>query len=958
MRADQLLASFAAAFSQDQRLISLQIGDGGVWGDQLLPQRVTGIEGLNRPFLYSIHCLSSDANLELKSLLGLPVVLSITNAEGGMIERCGVISQVQLLGSDGGFAKYMLTVEPPFALLRYRRTSRIFQDLSIPDIVKQVLAEHQAKNPVFAAVQTLDFKLSGEYPPRSYCVQYREDEFSFLCRIMKESGLSWRCESLAGDSPQVQLVVFDDVFSIPEALDPIARFHRASATEESDALTTWNSQRQIGSSSVSLASFDYKASSTSHGLSDSAVDQGEGGQQIQSTLEYYDPQTHYYASDLDQLNHDAKLRQDALDGQKKSFTGSGTLRSLQAGQWFRLEDHPAHEGASAEQREFAITELRFTANNNFPVDLSQQLQLIAPSLLATSAKDNAPYQVDFTAQRRGQPVLSHLGEQEFTKPTSRGVQTATVVGPAGSEVHTDEYGRIKIQLHWLRVQEHPEFGANLDDKSSCWVRVACPSAGAGFGHQFIPRIGQEVLLDFLEGDIDRPIVTGVAYNGSHQTPAFSGAGALPANKTLSGIKTKEHEGGQYGELLFDDTKGEVRTKLSSEHGKTQLNLGYLIHPRTDGKGEPRGEGFELRTDNQGAIRANGLLISTEAKDGASGKQLDHSPAQSQLESALALAQSLGETATNQLADTIETGEGDKTVKPDNSAGDKATTGHLHHHVHASKSFEAGSNTDKDGKSKSKDQAGQQKIILLHGEDGVAITSPQSQTIAAGTNLDLVAQRDSNQTSGRRWIHNVGQHISLFVAGVKDKVALKLIAAKGKIQLQAQSDDIEITADKNIKITACKEKVEIAAGDELLFTSGGGYIRLKGGNIEIHCPGEVSIKGASHELSGPAKLDSNFPFMPKPENKDNWIELNYGYNDLEPVKGAPFKLKYPDGTEINGELDDKGFARVQGVPLGTAQVKLGEDNRKWNAKNKTENPHAGSASDAEAALALIKGMLKK
>ncbi|MDW5419213.1 DUF2345 domain-containing protein, partial [Iodobacter sp. CM08] len=235
--------------------------------------------------------------------------------------------------------------------------------------------------------------------------------------------------------------------------------------------------------------------------------------------------------------------------------------------------------------------------------------------------------------------------------------------------------------------------------------------------------------------------------------------------------------------------------------------------------------------------------------------------QSQLESALALAQSLGETATNQLADTIETGDGDKTVKPDNSAGAKASTGHLHHHVHASKSFEAGSNTDKDGKTKSKDQAGQQKIILLHGEDGVAITSPQSQTIAAGTNLDQVAQRDSNQTSGRRWIHNVGQHISLFVAGVKDKVALKLIAAKGKIQLQAQSDDVEITADKNVKITACKEKVEIAAGDEVLFTSGGGYIRLKGGNIEIHCPGEVSIKGASHELSGGTSLPIALPRLP-------------------------------------------------------------------------------------------------
>ncbi|MFC7420937.1 type VI secretion system tip protein TssI/VgrG [Iodobacter arcticus] len=863
MNPQDLLASFAAAFVQSNRLISLLLGDGAAWGEPLLPQHVTGSEGINRVYCYQIKCLSPSGDLELKSLLGLPVVLSIADAKGDSIERCGVISQVQLLGSDGGFAKYSLTVEPPFALLRYRRTSRIFQDLTIVEMVKQILAEHQAKNPVFAAVQTVDFKLSGEYPPRSYCVQYREDDLAFVCRQLKECGLSWRFEHLAGDNPQVQLVVFDDVFSIPEALDPIARFHRASATEESDSLTTWQTQRQVGSSSVALASFDYKASSTNHSQSDSAVDQGDGGQQIQSSLEYYDPQAHYYASDLDQLNHDAKLRQDAFDGQKKSFTGSGTLRSLQAGQWFRLEDHPAHEWDSAEQREFAVTELNFTANNNLPVDLTQQLSLIAPSLLvgAALAANNPPYQVHFTAQRRGQPLLSHLDQQEFTKPTSLGLQTATVVGPAGAEVHTDELGRIKLQMHWTRSAEHPEFGANLDDKSSCWIRVAYPSAGSGFGHQFIPRVGMEVTVSFIEGDIDRPIVTGVVYNGSHSVPAFSGAGALPANKTLSGIKTKEHEGGQYGELLFDDSKGEVRTKLSSEHGKTQLNLGYLIHPRTDGKGEPRGEGFELRTDKQGAIRANGLLISTEAKNGASGQQLDHSPAQSQLESALALAQSLGETATNQLADSIETGEGDKTVKPDNSAGSKASTGHLYHHVHASKSLEAGSNTDKDGKSKSQDQAGQQKIILLHGEDGVAITSPQSQTIAAGTNLDLIAQRDTNQTSGRRWIHNVGQHISLFVAGVKDKVALKIIAAKGKIQLQAQSDDIEITGDKDLKVTACKGLLSVSAKDEILVTAGGGYIRLKGGDIEIHCPGTVTIKGANHDVSGPAQMMPPLPQFP-------------------------------------------------------------------------------------------------
>ncbi|WP_043581332.1 type VI secretion system Vgr family protein, partial [Chromobacterium subtsugae] len=215
---------------------------------------------------------------------------------------------------------------------------------------------------------------------------------------------------------------------------------------------------------------------------------------------------------------------------------------------------------------------------NLPSELTQQLRALAPSLLADSDSQAVPFASQIQAQRRGIPLTPAYAGTAAAKPTSLGVQTATVVGPAGEEVHTDAQGRIKVQFHWQRPDEHPTIGAGLDDKSSCWLRVAMPSAGAGWGHQFIPRIGQEVLVDFIEGDIDRPVITGVLYNGSHPTPDFSGAGSLPANKTLSGIKSKEHQGGNYNELLFDDTPGEVRAKLSSEAGKTQLNQGYLAHP--------------------------------------------------------------------------------------------------------------------------------------------------------------------------------------------------------------------------------------------------------------------------------------------------------------------------------------------------------------------------------------------
>ncbi|MCD4504666.1 DUF2345 domain-containing protein, partial [Chromobacterium piscinae] len=168
------------------------------------------------------------------------------------------------------------------------------------------------------------------------------------------------------------------------------------------------------------------------------------------------------------------------------------------------------------------------------------------------------------------------------------------------------------------------------------------------------------------------------------------------------------------------------------------------------------------------------------------------------------------------------------------------------------------------------------LLILSGPAGIASLTEQSQTVSAGQNLNLIAQRDANHTTGRRWLHNVGQHISLFVAGVKDKVALKLIAAKGKVQVQAQSDAMELTADKDLTITSAKGKVQIAASQEVLLTSGGGYIRIAGGNIEIHCPSEVSVKGASHELSGPTSMNMPLPALP---NKDgSWVKVKSFYDD--------------------------------------------------------------------------------
>ncbi|UTH75188.1 type VI secretion system Vgr family protein [Chromobacterium sp. IIBBL 290-4] len=906
MDLNALLASFASAFGQDRRVLTLQLGTGQIAAEQLLPLSLHAEEGLSQPYRYTLTCLSPDTHLELKSLLGQPARIGIEDAAGGESIRCGVVSEARLAGADGGFAKYELTIEPPFALLRHRRTSRVFQDLTVPDIIQQILSEHQQSNPAFARVQTLSIQVQPAQP-RSYCLQYRESDYEFIVRLLHEEGYAWRFLHQDDDGPQVQLAVFDDPHSLPAAPLSRVRFHRSDATEDEDGLTEWQAARQIVPGSVALASYDYKPVSTQRSEDGSRIEQGQAGQSLQSSLTHYDAPGLYYAGDDEQLGRYAQLRQQAHDLQAKSFRASGTVRGLQPGEWFRLDDHPAHETDSPQHREFVVTGQTFLVRNNLPQDLAQHVG--APS-------DAAPFTTTLQTQRRGIPLTPAYADTPLAKPKSRGVQTATVVGPAeptdqvADEIYTDAQGRIKVQFHWQRPEEHVQFGANLDDKSSCWLRVAMPSAGAGFGHQFIPRIGQEVLVDFIEGDIDRPVITGVLYNGSHPTPDFSGAGSLPANKTLSGIKSKEHQGGGYNELLFDDTPGEVRAKLSSESGKTQLNQGFLTHPRSNGKAQPRGEGFELRTDQHGAIRAaHGLLLSTEAKNGAGGKQLAREHAQSQLQSAVALSQALAETATGQLADTMETGPDE--IGPDNAKAGKKPDGHLQHHVDALKAWEAGSNTDKDGKT-AKEQAGQQPLLVLSGPAGIASVTEQSQTLTAGTNLNLVAQRDTNHTTGRRWIHNVGKHISLFVAGVKDKIAVKLIAAKGKVQIQAQSDAMELTADKDVTITSVKGKVQIAASQEILLASGGGYIRIAGGNIEVHCPDTVSIKGAEHQFSGPTSLVKTL----KSENKTTDLHVRYEDAEGNPLVGEQIKLQSGDNTQLQQSSDADGWVKFKNVLFDT------------------------------------------
>ena len=263
-----------------------------------------------------------------------------------------------------------------------------------------------------------------------------------------------------------------------------------------------------------------------------------------------------------------------------------------------------------------------------------------------------------------------------------------------------------------------------------------------------------------------------------------------------------------------------------------------------------------------------------------------------------LSQSLGQTASGQNADLLETGP--EQISPDNIKQAKASSGHLQHHSAALKAWENGSNTAKDGKA---DQPGQQPLLVMSAPSGIASVTPQSQTVAAGTNLDLVAQRDTNQTTGRRWIHNVGQHLSLFVQGVKDKTSLKLFTAKGKIQLQAQSDSMELTADQDIHITSAKSQQLFNGKKEVLLTCAGAYIRIKDGKIELHAPGSVSFKGGQHDWSGPSSLiiPAEMTLSSQPYDEQFHLVDSNGASHVNTY----YTAKYPSGELAYGITDGEG-----------------------------------------------------
>jgi type VI secretion system secreted protein VgrG len=487
---------------------------------ELLLENFNGSEGLSQIYHYDIQLLCQDAGIELKSLIGQLVAIEIELADGSTRYINGYINRFTSLGSDGGIARYSASLVPWLWMCSCRFDSQIFQDMTVQDVVSAVFGR-------FGALPNFEFRLTQPLKTYSYITQYRESDMHFVMRLLEAEGLFFYFTHYDVGH---QLIITDDFSTlapIPET--PNIRFHSASVTETADSITQWSANRQLQPNRVATQTFDYRQPQNRLPVSmDSRNNQGQV-----AALEIYDFPGQYTHGDYTQGETLVRNRLEALELLGKGFAGASNCRAMRAGCTFELTQHYDHDQGSAEDRQFLLIGIDHSGSNNY------------------SNNAQAYYSNRFTCVRKKIPFRPQLGTR---KPLISGPQTAIVAGPPGEEIYTDELGRVKVQFHWDRYGEH-------NDKSSCWVRVAQSGASGGFGAILLPRVGDEVVVSFMDGDPDRPFVTGSLYN-SMNTPPWS----LPANKTQSGFLTRSIKGrnDKANFFRFEDKAGQEQVSVHAE----------------------------------------------------------------------------------------------------------------------------------------------------------------------------------------------------------------------------------------------------------------------------------------------------------------------------------------------------------------------------------------------------------
>ena len=801
-----------------------------------------GHEKVSEPYEFVVELVSRSASEDLTSLLGTEACLSIKDRSGGTRHVHGLIRSMEQLHTANAFTHYKCYLVPRLWYLDKIRDHRIFQNLSVVAIIDTLLEEQGFTS------DGVEFKLFYEYKPREYCVQYGETTLHFISRLCEEEGIYFYFEH----SQTGHKLCFCDREGGPKINgDSNLRFYSGSGTRpDTSVINKIALHEKILSNSSTYREWNFTRPRLDLSVSKSEPDRAKAPTPKGMDLEQY---------------HFPHLYQFQKDGNR--YAGIQLLRQLVFSRYIDCESDASRFLPASTYSIYGHHRLDINAEWwVYSVDhMGEQ-----PGVLEHEAPSNSSLKYKtlvqaIPADTRFISVLTH--------PKNRvdGLQSAIVTGPTGEEIYVDEYGRVKVQFHWDRLGVH-------DENTTCWVRVADFWAGEDFGSIQPPRIGQEVLVEYMEGDPDRPVITGRAYNKLKMPPW-----QLPSQKTLSGIQTREVGTGRRNQLVFDDTQGAIQVQLASDHNSSQLNLGYITRiNHHEGRKEFRGEGFELRTDGWGVLRASkGMYIGTESRDSAQGHHKDITEAINNLESATSQHTEMTRLAEVYRAQNDET-DGDIVAK----ALQKQTS-------------------EIRGSGKPHEELAQPHIVLS-SPAGVAMTTPNSTHLHSMENTAITAGKHVSVSTGRSFFASALERVSLFA----HKLGMRLIAGHGKIEIQAQSDGIDVLADKVLRIISAKERVEITAAEEILLTGGGSFIQINKSGITEGTQGDFIVHAKNRKMTGPDSMNVPIPSLPSGAVQFNESFLVVDEITGEALANVKYELIFSDGSVVAGVTGEDGMIPLQ------------------------------------------------
>ena len=501
-------------------------------GEQLHFRELRGQENISQLFSLDVEMLSESESIDPKALLGKNATIQIETQGGGRRFIDGIVTRFGMQGQDHRHYAYKARLSPWLWLATRKSDFRIFQNQTVPDIIEQVLGVYG---------HPLQKKLTRAYRSWDYCVQYNESDCDFVSRLMEHEGIYYFFEHASG---QHTLVLCDDIIASHSVLPggasiPFYPPEKAAAGDQEN-IHAWQLEQEIKSGRHYSDDYDFKKprADLTH-LRRDPPGHAHDGHEI-----YEWPGGYTQLSDGEDYIR-VRLKE-SLTGQSR-VRGQSCHRALATGYTFSLYNYPRGD----QNQQYLITGLSYHLKEN------PRVSAVAPGAKGSAAEDGSFQRYELQAQPTS---LAYTPQRTTPKPRTTGPQTAVVVGPAGEEIWTDEYGRIKVQFHWDRL-------GGMNENSSCWIRVATNWAGPGFGAISIPRIGHEVVVDFLNGDPDYPLVTGCVYNAANMPPW-----ALPANATQSGIKTRSSKGGAAGAGMKNGPGDANAIRFEDKAGQEQLWL--------------------------------------------------------------------------------------------------------------------------------------------------------------------------------------------------------------------------------------------------------------------------------------------------------------------------------------------------------------------------------------------------